>query len=511
MAAGTMVALAASVGQIDTSSQLWAFELYGKVFIVNGTNRKVADFVNVKITVANLTGNPPDFGTLLTGGTSGAKMVVDYITALSGATTIYGRRTTTATFSNGETVTGTDDDDNAISFTTTVEVAGPHWYNWTPFGNSSTFGVIPDQLTLGCAWNGRAVVAGNEADPNQWYMTKQGNPWHFIYVEGTVGGAVSGEESEAGKSGDVIVAVIPHSRDYLVFGCANTIWYLAGDPTSGGTNITLDNVGGILDSQAWCKDRNDNLYILATTGLLRVSPEFGKPENLLEETYPDFLKDLAFNGSLHRLVMGYDRKRNGIKIAKTVLTTGVTTAFWYDLRSGGLFPESYPEECGIYSMYDYQAIDPDYSGLIHGSRDGYARVEIDTAKDDDIGTIDEAIDSYVTFGPLALSQGNKEGVIHSLIGELTGGATSGSEQDSNDVAFKIFTARSADEISEQLVANSGQKVSGTLPASGRPRGSAKKRRVRGVFAGIRIGNSTAAQTWGLERLLVDSEEKGRVK
>jgi hypothetical protein len=162
-------------------------------------------------------------------------------------------------------------------------------------------------------------------------------------------------------------------------------------------------------------------------------------------------------------------------------------------------------------MFDYQAIDPDYSGLLHGSKDGYARVEVDTAKDDDIGLVDEAIDSYVTFGPLALSQGNKEGVIHSLIGELTGGATSGSEQDSNDVAFKIFTARSADEISEQLATNSGQKVSGTLPASGRPRGSAKKRRIRGVFAGIRIGNSTAAQTWGLERLLVDSEEKGRVK
>jgi len=91
MAAGTMVELVAARDDIDTTKALWAFELYGKVFVVNGTNRKVADFINVKITTTDVGAHPPDFQTVLTGGTSGAKMIVDYITSLSGAATIYGR------------------------------------------------------------------------------------------------------------------------------------------------------------------------------------------------------------------------------------------------------------------------------------------------------------------------------------------------------------------------------------------------------------------------------------
>jgi hypothetical protein len=46
--AGEWKELAAANGDIDTTKQIWAFELYGKVFVVNGTNRKVADFINVK-------------------------------------------------------------------------------------------------------------------------------------------------------------------------------------------------------------------------------------------------------------------------------------------------------------------------------------------------------------------------------------------------------------------------------------------------------------------------------
>ena len=128
MAAGDLVKLAASDGDINTSDVCRVFQGYGKAFVVNGANLKIADFQNTKIATADIGANPPDKGNILTGGTSGAQMQVDYITALSGACTIYGFRITTATFSNGETVTGTDDDSNAISFATNAaETAPPHW------------------------------------------------------------------------------------------------------------------------------------------------------------------------------------------------------------------------------------------------------------------------------------------------------------------------------------------------------------------------------------------------
>ena len=48
VAAGTMTELDTSGGAIDTSDQLNMFEAFQKVFVVNGTNLKVADFVNYK-------------------------------------------------------------------------------------------------------------------------------------------------------------------------------------------------------------------------------------------------------------------------------------------------------------------------------------------------------------------------------------------------------------------------------------------------------------------------------
>jgi hypothetical protein len=46
--AGTMTALAASVGDIDTSDNLNMASAFQKAFIVNGSKLKIADFINTK-------------------------------------------------------------------------------------------------------------------------------------------------------------------------------------------------------------------------------------------------------------------------------------------------------------------------------------------------------------------------------------------------------------------------------------------------------------------------------
>lgn len=523
--AGEWKELAAANGDIDTTKQIWAFELYGKVFVVNGTNRKVADFINVKIATADVGTHPPDFKTVLTGDSSGAKMIVDYVTSITpdAACVIYGKRTTVATFTTGETISGTDDDANEIDFDLTAadEVAGPHWYDWTPYGDSATFGTIPAQLTLGVSWNGRPVVSGNEDDPNQWYMSRQGNPWDFNYIANDPQAPISGEDAEPGKVGDVVVALIPYSKDYFVFGCANSIWYMVGNPAANGALLSLDDTGGILDSQAWCIDKEDNLYMLTTTGLLKIPVNFGQPQNLLEVTYPDFIKDLGFDASLHRIILGFDKMRNGIKIVKTTLTTGANSCWWYDLNkkydsrgqifTGGLFPETYPNECGIYCLFDYAAVDVAYSGLMHGCKDGYVRIESSSVVDDDIGGSDQLINSYITFGPIALNAADKEGSVTSMSIATIGGLAGGSEADSDDVAFKAWTGLSADEVAEKLIANTSPQIGGTVVAPGRRRGSMIRRKVRGAYFGLRIGNDTATQTWGLEKVILTTKKGGRIK
>ena len=517
LTAGTMIELTAANGDIDTSQPLEAFEAYEKVFITNGTNKKVVDFGNTKIATADVGANPPDFATILTGGTSGAKMIVDYITALSGACTIYGKRIPPATFSSGETVTGTDDDGNAISFTTSAaETAPPHWYNWTPFGNDTTFGSIPDQVNAGCSWRGRGVVCADKYYPHQWYMTRQGgNMWDFNYISNDKQSPVAGggDPDVPGQVGDIIVVPIPYDRDHLLFGCANSIYCMFGDPVDGGTLDKLDIPGGILGTRAWCKDRNGSLYMLVSTGLIRIPKGFGAFENLTEETYPDFINDLAFNPSTHRIVMGYDKIKHGVKIVKVTLATGANTGWWYDLKIEGLFPESYAStEHGIFSMFDYEATNPTYRKLLLGCNNGYIYKEDSDNADDTLADDSaQAVDSYITFGPIKLGAENREGKVNNLVGVLAGGGSSGSETDSNDAAFKIWTELSADRISERFNTNSGQKISGTIKAPGRWRGNQFKRSIRGMYAGIRIGNNTAGEIWGLEKLLLDVKRGGKLR
>ena len=502
--------LAASVGDIDGETHpLKLFELYGKVFVANGPNLKVADFTNIKITTTDIGSHPPDFGTVLT-ATGGAKMVVDYITSLTGACTIYGKRTTSDTF-GVEGVTGTDDDDNAISFTGTAEVAPPHWYDWTVFGNSATFGVMPSYAGYGCNYRGRAHLTADEAYPHQWYESRQRNPWNWLYGQNDAQSAVRGGDADAGEIGGTVIVSIPYKDDFIIHACADSLWYLSGDAAEGGSINELDLTTGMLGDRAFCWDKDENLYMLTTRGITRIPSGFGRPEFITEDIYPDFIKDLAYDPALHRITMGYHRTKNIIKISKTTLADGSNSCWVYDLMNEGLFPETYPEECGAYSMFWYEAKNPDYKTLLHGCFDGFIRYEDDSSIDDNIGATTEAINSYVAFGPITLGPENREGMIHSLNVVTTGDDGSGSGANSNNITYKIFVGRSADGVIKNLIANSGQKVSGTIISPGRPHGSMHKRKIKGVCGAVRLHNSTAGQTWGFENLSLNVVQKGRIK
>lgn len=80
VAAGTMVELNTSSSAIDTSDNLVMFEGLQKCFIVNGTNLKVADFLNTKIyDDTGFTTKPTHGQIIYQEGTDPATILVDYI------------------------------------------------------------------------------------------------------------------------------------------------------------------------------------------------------------------------------------------------------------------------------------------------------------------------------------------------------------------------------------------------------------------------------------------------
>jgi len=508
---GTMTELAAATGTLNTSAALMATEAAQKVFIVNGTTKKVVDFGNTKIATNDILLAPgtaiPTRGQKLTGGTSGALMIVDLITASDGACSVYGFRYSTATFATGETVTGT----GGVSFVLNAnEVAPPHYYNWITYAaDTTTYGSVPEKITGVALYAGRILAWGHP--PYEWYATRQMNPWDFNNGATDDARALFASNTSALRIGDTVVTAIPYKDDICVWGCANSLWCLIGNPAAGGTIQELDLTCGLLSANAHAWDNKENLFLITTSGLLVVPRGFGPPENLTEVRYPQFISDLAFDASIHRLTLTYDRQHNGLIICRTVLATGESTAWWFDLRSNGLFPEQYPNDCGMFSSHYYAAISPDYRKTLIGCNDGYIREYAAATKNDTLfDDTTQAIDSYVGLGPIPMSPKSGEGQLSNLHATLAGGLSGGGD-DSSSVGFQVYAEDTAEEVISKMVNGSAPKAGGTFTGPGRMRGNKHTQKVRGSFAGVKLRNDTASQTWAFEKLTGDVKPTGRAK
>jgi len=518
MAAGTMVELDTSSGAIDTSDQLNMFEAYQKVFIVNGANLKVADFVNTKIVDGSSFTNTPSKGDLVyQNGTSPAVMVVDYVST-TGDDAMYGY-VVSGTFQVTTAITTAVSGGGDVIFPSpAAPVSKPHWYDWTVYNeDADTYGTMPDKAYLGCQYRGRAVLSGNPEYPYQWYMSRQANPFDFAYAANDAGSPVAGGNSDAGELGDIIRALIPYNDDYLIFGCATSMWYLAGDPAEGGSLNELDLTVGIFGANSWCFDGTGTLYFWGTNGLYSTTVP-GVPRCVSQFSLPGIVGDEAADPSTHRITMAYDRSRSGLLISITLLADGTNSNYFYDLRTideggvAGFFPESYPEECGPYSLFYYAANSTTYRDLLVGCKDGYIRKFDDSAKDDDIGGTDETIESNVSFGPIPCGKdSSSKGKLTKLECVSAGGSPDGTQTDSDAASYEVYADNSAEGVIEKLAAGTSPNIAGTLKVPGRQRGGSIRKKVQAAYLGINLFNNTGTQTWGFEQLLINLKDSGRIK
>lgn len=388
----------------------------------------------------------------------------------------------------------------------------PHHYNWTAYpaldgSADAEFGTLPAKATVAFLYRGRIGLSGNPDYPHQWYLSRQANPFDWLYMEDDAQSAVAGNNADAGQIGDAVVGVIPYSDDYVIFGCSGSLWLMRGDPAAGGTVDAINYEVGLLDKDAWCWDDNNNLYLVGTNGIYKKSAGSWVLENLTLNVIPNLIEDWQFLAEIFRVTMSFDQMRHGLIIAKTNKQTGENTNYWFDLRTQGFFPEDYPDSCGIMSKQFFNGDDLTLRQLIVGCADGYLRRFDDSKKDDD-GT---AIESEVLMGPFRISKdSNTDGLTNAQTFIMAGGGVGGSQPDSDAVNYEIFTAETAEEIIENAdAATSTARASGTLASPGR--NSKKRHRLRGIFAGIKLASSALAKTWAIDRVVIEFKSRGRTK
>jgi hypothetical protein len=500
---GTMSEVTAANGDVDTSGILSAAEAYEKVFVANDTKLKVLDMKNVKIQDGNGFTNVPDFGDILTQGSS--QLVVDYVDSTAATPVLYGK-VVTGTFVVTTAILNATQGNEQVFPSPEAPVSPPHWYDWTPFDDdaqTATYGTMPNRSYLVCNYRGRLVLAGNSQYPHQWYMSRQANPWDWKYFANDAQSAVSGSNADAGEIGDIITCLAPLKDDYVIMGCVRSIYVMRGDPAAGGSLDELSLTTGIFGSQSFCFDALDNFYFLGSNGICRIPSNLSGIENLSEVTLPNLINDLGISPRKHRITLGYDREREGILVSITELYTGTNTNYWFSLKTRGFFPESYGINSGIFSQHFYEAVAESYRKLLVGGADGYIRVFDDEEKNDDDGAAGSvAIDSYVTIGPAQIGQdADQRGRLKTL--SIT------TSTDTDGVDYDIHVAKSAEEVVDDVGSGATPLHTGTISAGNRVQ--TLRPRARGAWLGIKLQNDTASETWQFEKLVADIKPAGDIK
>ena len=431
----------------------------------------------------------------LTQATSGATMIVEFTDT---AKTHTWGRITGGVFDTTNTVTGSGSGTAFIPTATTIHP--PVWYAWTPYDNDTTiYGKMPDKAYLGCLYRGRAVLSGDPDYPNQWYMSRQLNPWDWVYEANDAQAPIAGGNGDLGQSGDIIRALIPYSDDYLIIGCANSMKVIVGDPAESGTFSEIDLTRGIFGSKSWCFDGTGNLYFWATDGLCLMPKGFRPIENLSSQALPNILVDEAIDPSIYRICLAYDRERLGILITITKLADGTNSDYFYSLKVKGFFPEDYPEECAAYSLYYYEANDDAYRNLLVGCTDGYIRCFDDTTLNDNVGATNQVINAYMNMPVMKLVEEDKEGKLTKLTFETAGGATLGTYGDSGILTYSLYVGKDAETVAEDIRDGATPFATGTITGSGRQ--TAIRTRARGYYLGMKISDATTNNTFVVNRIL----------
>jgi len=493
---------------VDTSDAITLFEGNQMVFVVNGKIKKIVDFLNTKLSISSALDVPPLRGDWLTQETTNAVMIVQHVSP--DKKSIYGYKISEADFNTTDLITSNDAGGQTMTPTSfvpeSVTAPQPHCYDWTKHPSKSES--LPERAYLGCMYMGRAVLSGNPSDPNQWYMSRQNDPFDWDYGAADAQTPVAGETSLAGKAGDIIRALIPYNDDYLIFGCASSLWAMQGDPAAGGTLFQVSNTTGIFSDTSWCFDDNGNLFFLGDAGIYQMSVGQGisKPNNITALALPRLRQDLDLNRKTHQVTMSYDKKRHGILITSTELATGNNQNYWFDGLTQGFFPETYSPATAVYSAHYYDAEDESESGLLVGGQDGFIRMHDDTLRYDE-GPFDRAIESECLLPIIPLGEdSSKAGRIISLQVVTAGNQFDEDAADTDSVVYELHSGDCPENVLSKIKQEKTPLHTGTFTGAGKQFRIRKK--LRGRNAGLLLKSNTLNHTWAIETIEIDGMPSG---
>jgi len=349
-------------------------------------------------------------------------------------------------------------------------------------------GQVPTGCPLVARYLDRLVLAGAETEPGVWYMARVSDELDWDYSQTDSKRAVAGNASAAGVPARAIIALAPHSDDYLIIGCRESLWRLRGDPAYGGSLDALSHNVGIVGMNAWTYGPSGELIFLSLDGLYSLPPGGdAKPVSMSREVLPEEL--LNFDPDTTTINIEYDIQDRGIHIFLTPDSSNTRLHWWMDWERKTFWPVTYASDHEPTASCILQATAIEDSGVIFGGRDGTLRRPSALAEDDS-GT---SFETYIKIGPVPLAQDGSLGVlqeIQAVVAESSGGIT-----------WETFVGNTFEAASVSTSAVATGTWNQGLNASDRPGG-------RGQAVVIKLTGVTGRQ-WALEQIYMVSRDGGR--
>ena len=341
-------------------------------------------------------------------------------------------------------------------------------------------GTVPTGCPLIVRYRDRIMVAGAEAAPHIWYMSRQGDPKDWLYTDTDEGAAVAATSSPAGKIGEPILAMAAWLDDFVVFGCTNSLWILRGDPTVSGRLFNASTRIGIVDKAAWCFGPSGEFVFLSSDGLYAMAPDASsKPKSISRDKLPKELRHVDRN--TYTVLLAYDHEFRGIHIYLTAEDQRKGKHWWVSWPEGTFWPVVIPNAQEPTAILEFMANDPSQNAVILGARDGYTRRYEDDSQTDG-GT---EITSFVVIGPLRVGGDDyHDGILSEIWGTLAG--------NSGQVTWGVQPSDTPEGAVTATATASGTWSEGLNPRT--------HPRVRAGSAAIKIENAETDRSWAVEQM-----------
>jgi hypothetical protein len=361
--------------------------------------------------------------------------------------------------------------------------------DWT-----ADYGTLQTGSRLICLYRGRIVISGVVSDPNNWFMSRVGDPfdWDYSPADTAATDPVAGNNSQAGYVGDIVTALIPLNDDVMLFGGDSTIWQMTGDPAAGGAIDLVSDQTGIAFGRSWAKDPSNTLYFMGIDGIYRMVVG-EQPLSLTQGRLDVDFQDIDLASNRVQLAWDFVRKQLWVVVAPvTNLSTDTTTVYVWDQRTDSWWQDSYPASMGPAVVYGYDAEQADDKSFLVGCRDGYLRRVDDSAADDD-GT---EVTNRVRFDTI-LSDNPADQIKLTEINAAMG-------EGSGDVDLKVYAGQTAEQLADADTPRFKRVVK-----SGR--NGAIHQRVQAPAIAVELGQTAGQSRWALERLGVNVRATGRAR